>query len=303
MVAPVLCSKGDSTPLYTKCYKNCESICFENKDEVEDTSLYSAFTWSCEDNCKYECMWNTVDVLEENNKPILQFHGKWPFKRYFGLQEPASSLFSFMNGLSHIIAFKTFRSRVPTTAPMFNCVKAQALVAVNAWFWSTLFHAKDNDQTEKMDYFSATSLVLFCLYFAIHRLSMEHDVAKRNFQQKWARKLIFSFFVLHVAYLSNGKFDYGYNMNMNVTAGVISTILYLKLWWSKRQTCPHMWKIAASVLLTNLCLTFELFDFPPYKYLIDAHSLWHLFTIPLPFLVYSFNADDCLHLKSRKKVD
>ena len=42
-------------------------------------------------------------------------------------------------------------------------------VCINAWFWSTVFHAKDSDITEKLDYFCAFSMVLFSFYSACIR--------------------------------------------------------------------------------------------------------------------------------------
>ena len=33
-------------------------------------------------------------------------------------------------------------------------------VTLNAWFWSTVFHARDLPWTEKLDYFSAAGLII-----------------------------------------------------------------------------------------------------------------------------------------------
>ena len=38
----------------------------------------------------------------------------------------------------------------------------------------------------------------------------------------------------------------------------------------------------------NAFLLFEVFDFPPFWFVLDAHACWHLGTIGLPFLWYSF---------------
>ena len=42
-------------------------------------------------------------------------------------------------------------------------------VCINAWFWSAVFHTKDTDWTEKLDYFCAFSMVLFSFYSACIR--------------------------------------------------------------------------------------------------------------------------------------
>ena len=32
--------------------------------------------WSCEDECKYSCMWTTVDAFQRDGLNVPQFHGK-----------------------------------------------------------------------------------------------------------------------------------------------------------------------------------------------------------------------------------
>ena len=60
-------------------------------------------SWSCRDDCSYQCMWDTVENSYRKNKlPVQQFHGKWPFIRIFGVQEPASAFFSILNLLPHV---------------------------------------------------------------------------------------------------------------------------------------------------------------------------------------------------------
>ena len=46
-------------------------------------------------------------------EPILQFHGKWPFHRFLGMQEPASVLFSLLNLLAHDYGISRLREGVP----------------------------------------------------------------------------------------------------------------------------------------------------------------------------------------------
>jgi glucan phosphoethanolaminetransferase (alkaline phosphatase superfamily) len=46
---------------------------------------------------------------------------------------------------------------------MYSVWVLYALICVNAWFWSTVFHTRDVQLTEMMDYFCAFSIVLFSL--------------------------------------------------------------------------------------------------------------------------------------------
>ena len=48
-----------------------------------------------------------------------------------------------------------------STAPTLKCWLTYALVSINAWTWSTVFHTRDVDWTEKADYLCAYSIVLF----------------------------------------------------------------------------------------------------------------------------------------------
>lgn len=55
--------------------------------------------------------------------------------------------------------------------------------------------------------------------------------------------------------------------------------------WYWRKT-PHVQYAAVYVTLTVLVASLEVFDFPPLMWTFDAHSLWHLATIPLPYFIY-----------------
>lgn len=44
---------------------------------------------------------------------------QWPFIRTFGLQEPASVLFSLLNFYAHVKMYNSFRKNVHPSAPMF----------------------------------------------------------------------------------------------------------------------------------------------------------------------------------------
>lgn len=77
------------------------------------------FGWTCFDECQYKCMWKTVNAFLDRNWKIPQFYGKWPFIKIFGLQEPASVLFSIMNLITHLILLKKFRKEVRSDSPCY----------------------------------------------------------------------------------------------------------------------------------------------------------------------------------------
>uniref|UniRef100_A0A8C9MFX3 Post-GPI attachment to proteins factor 3 n=1 Tax=Serinus canaria TaxID=9135 RepID=A0A8C9MFX3_SERCA len=73
--------------------------------------------WTCRDECQYECMWQTVRLYQQGGHRVPQFHGKWPFSRFLFVQEPASALASFLNGLASLVMLLRYRAAVPPAPP------------------------------------------------------------------------------------------------------------------------------------------------------------------------------------------
>lgn len=71
-----------------------------------------------------------------------------------------------------------------------------------------------------------------------------------------------------------------------VFPGMLTVAWWLR--WCLRQgrRLPHVWKCAAAVLLLQALALLELLDFPPLLWVLDAHALWHIGTIPLNVLFY-----------------
>ena len=46
-----------------------------------------------------------------------------------------------------------------------------AVLGVNTWVWSTVFHTRDVPWTEKMDYFSAAAGILYSVVYSIIRIA------------------------------------------------------------------------------------------------------------------------------------
>lgn len=231
---------------------------------------------------------------------VVQYHGKWPFKRFLGVQEPLSMLFSVANLGGYLVSWRPLLASVPEGSPLRTPYLGVAVVGINAWVWSTIFHTRDRAWTERMDYFSAGALTLWGFYVAVTRVfrlfpsRAPHalSVATRvRLNQVLLVGLVLAF-CGHVAYLlSDKRFDYRYNMIANVTVGLISMSLWVG--WSilhllaerrdpSKRRPPHVlrpllplaWLLAAGLL--------ELLDFPPlFNMSLDAHALWHLATIPL----------------------
>ncbi|KAL7007861.1 hypothetical protein EMMF5_002508 [Cystobasidiomycetes sp. EMM_F5] len=245
---------------------------------------------------------------------IVQYHGKWPFYRLMGIQEPFSVFFSLGNMYMHCRYGLTMARRLPTNfpKPLSDIYQILPLAGINLWFWSSIFHTRDKPWTEKLDYFSAALSMLCNLYLAIVRIGGIYTPPGQPKPQNHRSILrtalgcsLAIIFVCHVSYLTFGTFDYGYNMAFNVFIGLFHNALWYA--WSayhyfarispKRMLvttrplsndphdsglrAPHYWQPAAVLTLLSVAMAFELLDFAPIGRALDAHALWHASTIPI----------------------
>ncbi|XP_033106200.1 post-GPI attachment to proteins factor 3-like isoform X2 [Anneissia japonica] len=297
----VQCSHGDRHPVYQRCLQSCFYANCSTKTDLQEFDAgrpwyLRALLWDCEDECGYECMWNTVEYYHSIPLPCPQFHGKWPFLRIFGIQEVASVVFSICHGALHLYFWLKFRSKVPSEAPMYIVWQAYSLICINAWVWSTVFHTRDFIWTERMDYFCATSLVLASLLTHCIRVVGWHGGTFHVGITCLCIGVLSTLFFIHVWYLAFIKFDYGYNMKVNVAIGAVNTV-WIVLWGIQNiRNQPYVWKAIVTVLGTSLLLLLELGDFAPVGWIFDAHSIWHGATVPLVCFWYSYIMDDTLYM-------
>ena len=135
--------------------------------------------------------------------------------------------------------------------------------------------------------------------------------------------IVLSHFTLLLSY-PLGQFPYGYHTKFVVCLGLAHHLLWIL--WSLSFLYPYP-KIHLAgrtfiypqpyppndplqvrstnamtplslVVLTTVAMSFELFDFRPVLRIIDAHGLWHAFTIPLAMGWWSFFTQDAIDLES-----
>ncbi|KAJ3091817.1 Post-GPI attachment to proteins factor 3 [Quaeritorhiza haematococci] len=228
---------------------------------------------------------------------IHQYYGKWPFIRLWGLQEPASVLFSILNFWAHYKGLLRLRRQIPERYFMLHFYKMHSYLALNAWVWSTVFHARDRPWTEKFDYFSAMLYILFSAYQGFVRVFHIRSIAGLT----GLTGLTALGYLAHVTYLSFWPFDYTYNMVAGVVVGVASNIMWIGWCLKNWRTRPYAWKMLLSIVLISSAMSLELLDFPPIWFVFDAHSLWHAATVPVVFIFYDFLVSDSLHEMRLKK--
>ena len=215
--------------------------------------------------------------------PVLQFHGKWPFYRFLGIQEPFSVLFSFMNLLAHQDGMSKVRTRLPDQYPLKKYYMMFGYVGFASWIFSMIFHTRDFDVTEKLDYYAAGASVFYGLYYTpirVFRLDQKKPPNRATILRLWTITCA-ALYTAHVSYLTFWSWDYVYNMAANVAAGVVQNILWGVFSYKTYQELKKTWAAWPGMIVAwiILAMSMELLDFPPIGGMIDAHSLWHLGTV------------------------
>ena len=220
----------------------------------------------------------------------MQFHGKWPFRRALGLQEPCSVLFSLGNLAAHYHGLHNRVLRhIPASYPLRWYYVALARVGMVTWLFSAVFHTRDFAVTEQLDYFAAAASVLYGLYYTVVRVFRLDRAAPRtrSLLRVWTG-LCGGLYVAHVAYLKLWAWDYTYNMAANVTCGVVQNLLWSVFSWRMYRKKRKGWATWPGMVVAwvVVAMSLELLDFPPLWGSVDAHSLWHLGTIAPAVLWY-----------------
>ncbi|XP_058085205.1 uncharacterized protein LOC131232750 [Magnolia sinica] len=308
-------SAGDANPHYKTCVQQCERTgcvgdsCFHHCKSPSNgvpvdgpwymqEPLYLRWKqWDCGNNCRYHCMLEREKERETLGIEPVKYHGKWPFKRIFGIQEPVSVALSAFNLAMQFHGWMSFFVLLYYKLPLrpqnrktyyeyTGLWHIYGLLAMNSWFWSAVFHSRDVDLTEKLDYSSAVALLGYTLIITVLRTFNVRDEAVRV---TVAAPLI-AFVTTHILYLNIYKLDYGFNMKVCVIMGLAQLLLWA--FWAALTGHPSRFKLWAVVFGGGLAMLLEIYDFPPYQGYVDAHALWHAATVPLTYLWWSFVKDD-----------
>lgn len=145
-----------------------------------------------------------------------------------------------------------------------------------------------------MDYFSAFALVLYQFNAFFIRLFIYNKIKYSNHLIITISLFCLAFYFNHVYYLTYTRFDYGYNMRINILFGILNSFCWLiwSLYSYFKLKLKYTWKCVLSILLIDFLMLLEIFDFKPILWLIDSHALWHFTTIIVPFYWYPFFIDD-----------
>ena len=239
--------------------------------------------------CRYSCMTlRKLHTIAGMDGSTVKYYGKWPFWRVLGIQEVLSVVFSLANLAAHAHNLCKLRSAcsstISATAGSFpqTLWVVYAVTSINAWWWSAVFHARDTYVTERFDYLCADISIMAGLYVSIVRTCACQSMHVRLL----LALLLMGATGLHSYYMLFVKFDYGLNVMLCVAVGIMQQLMWCI--WVLRQNHPQKQQLLWFVVLINAALSLEILDFPPLAGLLDAHALWHLCTVPLTYMWYSF---------------
>ncbi|KAF9991313.1 hypothetical protein BGZ75_000066 [Mortierella antarctica] len=291
-------SSGDRQHGYINCVKDCDSDICQPRDlstltsdqlRERQLSLPLRLTrWTCLDNCRYRCMQTITEAALQSEEPVHQYHGKWPFYRILGMQEPASVVFSLLNGYMHVLAWPRLKKVIPEDYYMRPLYLGYAIIGMNTWLWSAVYHTRDWPITEKLDYFSAGTAIMYGLFYTVVRVTRMVQVQSLVV---WGLVCLIPL-LLHIGYLTFVHFDYGYNMAATATVGAIHNLCWMGWSVTNWRARPYAWEPTVSAVLITTAMCLEILDFAPLWGILDAHSLWHAATIPLVPIWYRFLLKD-----------
>lgn len=297
---------------------------FKNNYELSPV-IQMIFHWDCNLNCNYKCQQLITNKREVENLPMVKFYGKWPFTRILGITEFFSTFFSVGNfyinwhNLHKILKQlnKNKKSHNESLTNMYKQYFSLLVISCFGWFFSTLFHIRDNSITETLDYFGAASIIMMNFNVIVIRF-FELFKDENQTKRRWFQISLIILWSLHIIKLLN-KWDYNYNIIFNSIIGISSLILWIihainvnkvynkndHIYNNSIQLLPFETKILTKLNLIGIFsktkfipilpiflniwllmgMTFEIFEFRPWSRLIDGHAVWHLFTI-FPTIVW-----------------
>ena len=255
---------------------------------------------------------------------VQQYHGKWPFVRLAGVQEPASMLFSLLNLAGYAIGFPAFwaavqhdgflgkvrrRRRRHGARAAWAVLRRRVLIgdvrvlpsAARGWharrcqMWLGYCACGANAWLWSTVFHTRDTVLTERMdYFSATLLSFAgcYCAIVRVFQlrRRAVRGLlalvVLALYLAHVSYLALVTFDYGWNMLVNIVASAIAGTLWVG--WAIVRRPPHAWRALATIGVLTVAMSLELLDFPPLAWALDAHALWHAATIPTMLMWYRF---------------
>ncbi|KAI5961677.1 hypothetical protein KGF57_001611 [Candida theae] len=159
----------------------------------------------------------------------------------FGVQEFWSTVFSLGNLYVNFKSFKVIyrelkklstskkhQGEVPTVVVESRILYWQSILLLTisciGWCFSSIFHFRDTASTEVLDYFGAFAIILCNLNIIVVRFFKLYKLQYQLRLALWQLSLVV-IYAYHIVRLFI-DWDYSYNMNINVVAGLSAMVLW-----------------------------------------------------------------------------
>uniref|UniRef100_A0A914I6E7 Post-GPI attachment to proteins factor 3 n=1 Tax=Globodera rostochiensis TaxID=31243 RepID=A0A914I6E7_GLORO len=302
LLLPTHCgsSGGDVSPHFRHCLATCSvsspSAPLSSACPIEQPT---AFAWWAREHCfscRQSCIWRTVDEFARRpaavrNTPILwqmAFHSA-PFA--LGPAVCACTMLAMQRRIRRCVP-RTFHCRDEWV--QFGWAGAMA------WSASAIFHLCDHRVTEALDYGAALGLILFTLYASVSFVTpalLQFCCSIRISSRRVVKvvgAVLSAFYGHYLLYIfRTPRFDYAWHIRCCLVLSV-ATILLFVAWalsqiWLGQARRRSLAILASTFLLGWSSAAFDVFfDFPPFFWVVDAHALFHLVSIPVPLLWAKF---------------
>jgi hypothetical protein len=280
-------SQGDLDPKYISCTRNCNlSIC--KSSEISKFGTGFPY-WHCEDDCNYDCMQSITLIRSEKGYGPLKYYGHWPFLRIYGMEEPASVIFSILNSVPYfmilgrtLIGMLRKDNRVQDkngveikTHFMHNWLVLYYFVSINCWLTSAYYHARKTDSASLVDFASALLFLGYSWWLAIRRIWGVCANGKLVGLVFITGGMLFSY---QVNRMSAGLVTFDQHMYVSISIAILNVLTWFSwvLFSSEKQegNTNYRYLCLLCQLWFSLAALLELYDFPAIYGLFDAHSLW-----------------------------
>lgn len=206
-------------------------------------------------------------------------------------------------------------------------VRAYPYVAIVTWLASAAYHARRTNDSHLLDLCTALVLLAYGLLLTVRRMlgplpSWTHPSRPRALVCAWWLFLavggVLLLWRLHAMCIAG---TIGYQAHMNVAVPLAGISCGLWIFWAltaydaRSMSLPQRpgrgiafnWIPHGSsrtnryfMIVFQICFIcaamMEIFDFPPWASLLDAHATWHACTVPLGFMWYKFLKADAQHM-------
>lgn len=175
---------------------------------------------------------------------------------------------------------------------MHGAVRILFNVSCFAWIAAAVFHTRDVQVTQFVDYLFAGALIFASFYATVVRV---FSVYQSGYRTLLLSVLLLLFISMQFSLFRGVSFDFSLNMKIAVGLGLTYSLLHIgwSLYLYRSEQRNHvvygMW---ATVLTLVSTFIFEVYDFPPMYGYLDAHACWHASTVPIVILWYAFYRKD-----------